>query len=123
VVRRAGDDVGVCDVVGNLRLDGEAGDRCERGRGLVEGGWADVEGLVLREIGDLFEELGAAFVVEEPGGEGFLRRGEAGESLVQDSFVEWGGGDHCWGLGEAGCIGCSPGLKPPFIFLGYETQG
>jgi hypothetical protein len=35
--------------------------------------------VVLGEGGDLFEELGAALVVKEPGGEGLLRSGrEAG---------------------------------------------
>jgi hypothetical protein len=48
--------------------------------------------VVLGECGDLFEELRAALVVEEPRGEGFLRGGEAGKGFVEDGFVEFGGG-------------------------------
>jgi len=53
--------------------------------------------VVLGELGDLLEELGATFVVEEPGREGVLRRGgEAGEGFVEDGVVNGGesGGGH-----------------------------
>ena len=45
--------------------------------------------VVLGEGGDLLEEMGAGFVVEEPRGEGFGRGGEAGAGFVGDGF---GGG-------------------------------
>lgn len=38
--------------------------------------------VVLREFSDLFEEVGADFVVEEPGGEGFWGGGEADSGVV-----------------------------------------
>ena len=48
--------------------------------------------VILGEVGDLLEELGAALVVEEPRGEGFWGGGQAGEGFVQDGLVEGGGG-------------------------------
>ena len=45
--------------------------------------------VVLGEGGDLLEEMGAGFVVEEPGREGFARGGEAGAGFASDGL---GGG-------------------------------
>ena len=53
--------------------------------------------IVLGELGDLLEELGAGFIVEEPGGEGLGSRGEAVARF------------RCYGFEDAGSderIGC-----------------
>ncbi len=161
--------VGLGDVVGYLGVDAEAGDGGGQVVGGVEGGGADVDGLVeevgleagcgleeeaslgggagaqlgdgegvwgqkglggrgawgeelaedvvgvggeesalsagevvLGEAGDVFKELRAALVVEEPRGEGLLRGGgEAGESFVQDCLAGRYGGRG----GQEGLVG------------------
>ena len=47
--------------------------------------------VVLGDVGDLLEEVGAAVVVKEPGREGFGGGGQAGEGFVEDGLVEGDG--------------------------------
>jgi len=50
--------------------------------------------VVLGDGGDLLEETGAGFVVEEPGGEGLRRRGKASARFIGDGLVDhWCDGD------------------------------
>ena len=68
--------------------------------------------VVLGELGDLLEEMGAVFVVEEPGGEGFGGGGEADAGFVGYGFDGANGGDAggLWSDGDgrqwssSGCV-------------------
>ena len=68
-----------------FRLGGEGDDLV--GVGGEEGSLGAGE-VVLGELGDLLEEGGAGFVVEEPRGEGSGSGGEAGEGFVGDGFED-----------------------------------
>ena len=74
--------------------DGDGGDEFEEdfvGVGGEEGALGAGE-VILGECGDLLEELGATLVVEEPGREGLLGGGEAGEGFVEDGLGGRDGG-------------------------------
>jgi hypothetical protein len=90
-------ELGDCDGGGEQREDfvGVCGE--ERGFSAGE--------VVLRESGDLLEELGTELVIEEPRGERFLGAGEAGDGFVEHGRVDGGSfdGGHEWM--SSGCCG------------------
>ena len=78
--------------------------------------------VVLGEVGDLLEEVGAALVVEEPGGEGLRRGGEAGEGFVEDGLVkgDGGGGGHGASRGLQGTNDTASGLDAGWGTIGFR---
>ena len=98
VVRGAGDGVALGYVVGDVRLDAQAGDACERGVGGFERGGADVDGLLedlrLEARGGAEKDAGLG------GGAGAqLRDGDRRLERAED-LIGAGGEDGALGAGE-----------------------